>query len=146
MQPNIKEATFHPYFKRNKIKISHIDCGGCIATSGECFLFGSNFHGQIGNNNNDQKNVYEPYLIKSDGINNDIILVGSCGYNHTILLSNKNTVITFGYNKYNQCSTLITDEYIISPHILSSEMTFNSNQILSVLGMYYESIIFIAKN
>ena len=143
----IKQPTYHSFFKNNNIKTKYIETGSdhslCIDLSGFCYLFG------FGNNSNDAK-VYQPYSIKSNGINNDIIIDGSCGVEHTILLSNKNNVITFGSNEYNQCSSLQPSySNIKSPHILSksNEIKINeTNYIQKVIALRYESIIIVNCN
>eukprot|EP01083_Nonionella_stella_P021857 60498_1 len=143
---SITEPKFHRYFKQNNIKIKSIACGSshslCIDINGICYFFGFK---DIGHR---YLTVFEPHKIRSDGCNDDHIDVASCGPDHNLLLSNKNEVIAFGDNRFNQCSALIETDNISSPHVLSKsqEIGINENDsIESVLAISYSSIIFVRK-
>ena len=76
----------------------------CIDKDGRVYLFGCNEWGQIGNGS--VYFVYDPHLFQSmEGYENVIIINGSCGRNHTVLLDeDRKRIYTFGWNKYNVCT------------------------------------------
>ena len=113
-----------------------------ISIDNRCFTFGANGRGQIGNNQNDSY-VDEPFEIK---LNNDTIIDGMVGEEHTVLLTNKNNVVTMGNNSYNECSIELTTDIVKIPHILSkiSEIGIkDTNFIQKVIALNHETIIIV---
>ena len=101
-----------------------------------CYLFGSSFYYQIGNNDN--KNVFIPFKIQSIQIIN-----GSLGLAHTLLLTDDNNIYSFGSNKYYQCTQCYT-EFIKIPYFLSKkEMNIDNNRFIEnvIAGENYSIFI-----
>ncbi len=122
----IKTPTFHKYFKDNDIKIEHI-CAGysysmVIDDDGNCYMFGENDCGQIGNGEHDD-NVAVPFRVNDrfqDGKKVEFIM-GCTGSQHCVLLTKSNQVVTFGDNGNHQCSSLSEEDRILKPYVLSQE-------------------------
>ena len=77
----------------------------------------------------DHYSVFEPFGIKLNRNNNDKIINGMVGEEHTVLLTNKNNVIT-------------------TPHILCKtlEIGINENDFIKrVIALNYETIIIVSK-
>ena len=53
----------------------------------------------------------------------DTFVSGSCGAEHSLLVTAKNEVVVFGDNTHNQCSTSPTTS-ITEPRVLSKEEEF----------------------
>ena len=152
---NMKEEIFepikHPYFvdenNNNKIRITRINCGAdhsvCCDSNGICYTFGTNDKGQIGHKYLEVQ--YEPFIfqkcIDKDNKNKYIfantkiidVEAGSC---HTVLLTSKNEIITFGSNHYKQCSSIDKNEIICFGHRL-----MRHNEIGITSDTYIERII-----
>ena len=114
---------FHGYFIEKNIKIEWIKAGYChnlcVDTDGNGYLFGMNNCGQIGDGapiDDDYGGVRIPFKINGL-IHENKIVDGSCGDEHTVLLTNDNQIITFGDNTDNQCS-LSGDYRILKPYTL----------------------------
>ncbi len=81
----------------NHTDIIAVSCGSehtaILKNNGTVFTFGNNEFGQLGRNNGN-------YDIPMEISGNDIsgIIAVSCGANHTAILKNNGTVLTFGYN------------------------------------------------
>ena len=107
------------------INIIDIECGAqhslCIDENGNCYTFGNNQLGQIGNYQIGPS-VFRPYKVEDI----DKVIQGKCGWNHNVLLTENNDVICFGSNSFKQSSPLLFDEEEITkvtePHILCKEM------------------------
>lgn len=77
-----------------------IDCGdqhtAVISNTGELYTFGDNSEGQLGIGIEFRNNIDRPTLVT--GISEETIQV-SCGYRHTLVLTNHGTVFGMGTNK-----------------------------------------------
>lgn len=82
--------------------ILEISCGdehtGVVTEKGRVFMFGSNNWGQLGLGH--ENNVEKPSCVKS--IKHEIVILISCGRNHTILATLKGNIYTFGCNSESQ--------------------------------------------
>ena len=126
----------HRYFK--EMDIESINCGAdyslCIDFKGNCWLFGDNRCGQIGNNQRDTMNdVDVPFLIQTyDELKDIRFEYGSCGYTHTILLSRKEPqqyIYVFGCNLHCECSVKMRKtRFIQSPYLLNKTEIFGDGQ------------------
>lgn len=85
---------------------------GALDKDGNCFLWGWNSHGQLGNLDNDSTFVSKPKeLIVKDSLTDKKIKFKSIsfGSRHTALVDIENNLFTFGWNKYGQ---LFEDLYV----------------------------------
>ena len=146
----VEKPTFHPYFIENEIKISNICASSgsslCIDIDGGCYLFGENSYGKVGNGTADD-NTFVPFKI-NERISNELVVDASLGTHHTVLLTNKNNVITFGLNDEHQCSTMEEGE-ILDPHIVSKTNEigiFETSFIENVLAINDTTLIFVNPN
>jgi len=104
--------TINPYF--NGKNVAKIACGDfhsiCITKNGECYTFGCNHAGNLGNGTTTEygSGISKPFKLK---LQHKIIDVAA-GSNHNILLTEKNDVICFGDNTRNQCND--TEKKVIS--------------------------------
>ena len=139
--------------ENNKLEIKKmyggIDFGVILTSNNECYTFGYNTWGQCGNNSTHNEDpILDPYLLKLKD-ENEFIIKASCGYGHNLLLTSKNNVYSFGFNRYNQCTASVNDECILSPYLLDKEKELKlvyDNFIYSVcdvLAYDDNSIIFI---
>ena len=136
----------HPYFK----DIVRVLCGHfhslCISSSGECYSFGSNTFGNLGNGGKSEYGVANPIPQRIQM--NHCIIDGSCGENHSLLLTKSNKIIAFGDNSYQQCSKIneFEEHKILKPFIISkeSELGLSSNSFVEkVVCNENQSLIFI---
>lgn len=88
----------------------------------ECYFFGRNKEGQIGNGLHGISNVSRPHLFQSlPSYLNVIIEDVSCGFLHSVVLcSVTNNVYTFGRNTYRECS-INGHENLYLPYLLTKE-------------------------
>ena len=137
----------------NNIKIRQMYCGAdccmILTLNNECYTFGYNRFGQIGNNSrHDTKPVINPYLLRLKD-SNEYIIKANCGLGHYLLLTNKNNVYSFGLNDNNQCTTSIKDMFILLPHLLNKKeelkLVYNNFMyfVCDVLAFDDNSIIFV---
>ena len=81
-------------------EIRQIICGEnhsfILKESGELFAFGSNYSGQLGLGDNENRNV--PTLIMQDKTIRQII----CGGDHSFIIKESGELFAFGYNSYGQ--------------------------------------------
>lgn len=130
------------------IEIMEIRCGFyhslCVDSYGKCYLFGSNSSGQIGNGNSTHINggmdndtihihnkresnlctVKKPFLFQNENnkaFEHILIEDGSCGDQHTVLLTTDNQVLTFGSNVNNECSSKLLAFQVDIPYLLTKE-------------------------
>ena len=89
--------------------------------------------------------MFIPYEVvlhnKKDGI-----ISGDIGQGHTVLLTNNNNIITFGNNKYKQCSVLNKKDKIATPYYMnkSKEIGIDSDSFIErVIALNFETIIII---
>jgi alpha-tubulin suppressor-like RCC1 family protein len=84
------------------LSITVIKCGAyhsmALTLSGEVYTWGSNYLGQIGCGDNNNKSV--PTKVK--GLNENKIKMISCGFNHSMALTESGCVYSWGYNEFGQ--------------------------------------------
>ncbi|OWZ24334.1 hypothetical protein PHMEG_000654 [Phytophthora megakarya] len=85
--------------------ITKVSCGLyhtiAITSSGEVYSFGKNDYGQLGLSH--ARNMKVPTLVKTSlGESDEKIVNVSCGYYHTVTISEKGKLITWGRNDYGQ--------------------------------------------
>lgn len=94
---------------QNVLSISSGNCGwhsALLDNESNCFLWGWNSHGQVGDTEHDSAFVTKPMkLIIKDELTDKTIKLKkvSLGARHTCLLDLNGNVYTFGWNKYLQC-------------------------------------------
>lgn len=72
-----------------------------VTAGGEVYAFGKNDYGQLGLGH--ARNVKVPHLVKISISENDEKIVDvSCGYYHTVVITEKGKLITWGRNDYGQ--------------------------------------------
>ncbi|GMF41206.1 unnamed protein product [Phytophthora fragariaefolia] len=85
--------------------ITKVACGLyhtiAVSSSGEVYSFGKNDYGQLGLGH--ARNIKVPTLVKTSlGESDEKIVAVSCGYYHTVTISEKGKLITWGRNDYGQ--------------------------------------------
>eukprot|EP01084_Bolivina_argentea_P060789 111076_1 len=146
----IDKPVVNDYFMDLNIEINKIYAGKfhslCITSNGKCYAFGFNVFGNLGNGeiNDWGKSNYMPQEIKIDKLDMKFI-DGSCGENHSLLLSNKNDIVAFGDNTNNQCSIVNKNKIIEDPIILNKQQEFGYSNcfIEKVICLKNESLVFI---
>eukprot|EP01084_Bolivina_argentea_P044601 82058_1 len=114
---------YNEYFDDLNITFNHISCGAfhslVLTTNGECYTFGHNGFGNLGNGSASEwgEGINIPYKLDIDRH----FMSVSCGKNHSILLTDRNEIIVFGDNNSNQCSKNINENQIETPYILSKK-------------------------
>jgi hypothetical protein len=106
-----------------------------LTNTGEVYAWGSNQFGQIGNGNNENQLI----PIKVKGFNNEKVIQISCGYCHSMALTESGRVFSWGYCKWGQLGHNNTDnENKPSTVLLSNEISiqkiscgFNHSLLLS---------------
>lgn len=82
--------------------IKKVSCGGyhsvLLTNTGNVLVFGHGFSGQLGISVN--KNILKPILVSS--LKNKHVVDIAAGWNHTLILTEKNYLYACGYNKYGQ--------------------------------------------
>lgn len=126
-------------FDFNQKKISHIAAGTThsvvTATDGTVYTFGTNWQNELGHGDggslSDQKET--PTLIQSvqDDFDSKVIIAGSAG-RHTILLSDDNTVFTFGRGFEGQLGHGNTGMQSVPKAIESTEFDFHNQTFVSI--------------
>eukprot|EP00483_Globobulimina_turgida_P011853 UN11875 len=107
-----------------------------IDDDGKCWIFGRNMEGQIGIGlaNWSYANVKMPHLFQDeedDELKDLIVVNGSCGYYHTLLLTNRNEIYAFGSNKHHAISENHIEEEIVCPYLLTKkEIGIQENEII----------------
>lgn len=93
--------TFDNLIYSSAEKVINISCGEAhslaLTNFGQIYAFGINYHGGLGLNDNDPRNVPTPI----PAINTDIISI-SCGNYHSLVLTAFGYVYSFGRNDYGQ--------------------------------------------
>eukprot|EP01084_Bolivina_argentea_P006697 12685_1 len=119
----IFQPIYNKYFEKLNIRFKAINCGLhsslCITTNGECFTFGHNSLGNLGNGEISEwgTGTYMPYKLNLK----DKFTKSACGKNYNILLNENNEIIVFGDNRHNQCSSMEEHKILANPYILSKE-------------------------
>ena len=132
----------------NKIKILSICCGathGLVITNNkQCYSFGENRYGQCGTGTKSWEHyITEPHLINL--VNNYVVQM-SCGFDHSVLLTNDNRVYSFGDNNQNQCSSVCKDNTILLPYYLDKQKEFkisSKSYVDRILASTEQTIIII---
>ena len=123
---DIYRPTIHEYFIKNKIKINNIDTQVhtplYIDINGNVYTSGFNIFGNIGNG---QTNVKHNKIYKLKLENDEYIVDKTCGVFHTLLLNQRNELITFGKNNFNQCSKLKEEQKVVWPYKVSKKTELN---------------------
>ena len=144
---------FYLDFKDSDVRIKYIEASYsfslCIDTEGGCYLFGLGDKGQIGNGQSgDGIKAYKPFKI-NDNIDDEIVVGGSIGDAHTILLTASNNVIVFGDNGYHQCSSLMDETEILTPYIVSKTKEIGileTSYVERVMALNDTTVIFVNPN
>ena len=152
------------YFKANKLKVREISSGArhllVVCDNKELYTFGNNNYGQCGKSQNQTKHsAWDPDAIKSTFIDEPYLLqIGgddehaeqvSCGYDHSLVLTNWNRVYVFGDNATGQCSCVLKDGIVSKPYCLDKvkELKLKETSYIDrVLGFTEESIIMVNPN
>mmetsp|Transcript_25866 Transcript_25866/g.41038 ORF Transcript_25866/g.41038 Transcript_25866/m.41038 type:complete len:636 (-) Transcript_25866:164-2071(-) len=130
-----------------------------ITMDGRCFTFGQNAFGNLGNAEVSEwgQSHTTPQQVCFEQANDEQrasqsgaemetrIVSGSCGENHTLLLTQSNEIVGFGDNSNHQISRL-SQEILSSPYIVSKqqELGLPANTLIErVVCMKHESLIFI---
>ena len=132
-----KYAVFKPtvieYFVQQKQKIKQIDAGLfhsiCITENGDCFSFGCNYFGNLGNGQVTEfgEGVHCPIKLQ---ISEKIVDVAA-GDNHNLLLTAKNEILCFGDNGNHQCHMFgrhKNENRIISPMFVCKRLEFKISE------------------
>eukprot|EP01083_Nonionella_stella_P003540 10193_1 len=135
-----------PYFMERMIKITSINAlknaSLFVDENGNGYTCGSNQFGQVGNGHT---KGYCDSIHRLALDSNVSIVDASCGNFHSVLLTNHNNIITFGSNKFSQCTTT-TEEEIHTPHTVSKtrELKLLETQYIQKAFATYEgTIIFV---
>eukprot|EP01084_Bolivina_argentea_P132671 234128_1 len=150
--------TYHKYFKDKSIKIKQISSGQnhslSIDMDRKCYMFGNNIYHQCGHSTLNK--CFVPFLINEN--NNAVFVIsGNCGANHTVLLSQKNNVMTFGKvwshtgsSQNIRPHTGSFSEYSLEPEFgmlakgKFSKIGVDENQMIEgVLALYEDTLIFM---
>ena len=102
-----KDPVQNPYFIKNKIKITDIECGAyhslAVDDKGVCYSFGANFWGQCGVGGGFKiRTVSTPRAI--DLSQEERIVRIKCGSNHSYVYSDSGRHFMFGNNGGHQCT------------------------------------------
>eukprot|EP01084_Bolivina_argentea_P134076 236568_1 len=139
-----RTPTLHEYFIQYNYIIKEIVCGGghsiVITKDGKCVVFGDNQYGQCGNGYDEDR----PYSYQNEiNIENENIVTAFCGYFHSILLTKKNNLYTFGSNECNECSIINKKEIIDKAYSLKrNEIGLKQNAfIVNIIAGVQSTII-----
>ena len=111
------------YFKSNPSMYEAVSCGFShgvvLAKGGNVLTFGSELGGKLGNGITGRLSVSEPYAVK---ISDDESIVSiACGESHTVVLTDRNNVYSWGLNRYCQCSVLLGYGPVVRPYLMDKE-------------------------
>eukprot|EP01083_Nonionella_stella_P293973 999567_1 len=104
------------------IKCIDIGCGAnhslCITKNGECYPWGHNTFGNLGNGQHSDfgAGITTPYKLNINKCFNKC----RCGSNHNVLLTECNELVVFGDNRSHQCS-IVNEKQFESPYILKKK-------------------------
>ena len=142
----IKTPTLHPYFKEKDIvyiqtKRHH---SICIDSQKIAYLFGNNHHKQVSNTNDAVKEV-TIFQKLYKGFENVLIEQGSCGNDHTLLLTVDNELIGFGGNTHFQCCRTGTPGNMLQPEIITRDKLGigKTQRIIRVIGGDFASLLLV---
>eukprot|EP00825_Cyclidium_porcatum_P040301 TRINITY_DN5072_c0_g1_i6.p1 TRINITY_DN5072_c0_g1~~TRINITY_DN5072_c0_g1_i6.p1 ORF type:complete len:391 (-),score=58.87 TRINITY_DN5072_c0_g1_i6:123-1295(-) len=118
----------------------NVSCGQyhtIVQTNKSLYAFGSNQFGKLGIGNQQTGAQKLPIKIDSYFENETVFKQVSCGYYHTIVLTNKG-VFTFGWNYFGSLgNNSKTDSFTI----LNIANSFNNEKIISINAGYYHNIV-----
>lgn len=127
----VSTPTLNEFFIENGIEVTKVYCGSyhslCITTKGECYSFGHNGHGNLGNGTKTEwgEGQWTPQRLSMPS--DDSFVNGSCGADHNLLVTANNQVVAFGDNTHRQCSSSAVTS-ITEPLVLSKEEEFGIPQ------------------
>lgn len=107
----------HRYGCLNDVQVSSVASGPCaahsliITTEGKLWSWGRNEKGQLGHG--DTKRLDAPKLV--EGLGDEVIVAAACGRNHTLALTEKGTVFSFGENKLGQLGQGTQTDAVLTP-------------------------------
>ena len=146
----VPKPIIQPWFAKNNIKVIHIACSYycslVITINNDCYMFGDNQYGNIGNGKRHDC-VYEPYKVyvaNNKSSSNSKFIDGDTTWQHTLLMTKDRQIVSFGSNKYNECSSMVTDKIITSPYIINKRIELNIPNdcyIAKVYASYNRSLI-----
>ena len=105
----LKTPQVNPLVPRLRLR-GGAECGYghslCLGVDGTAFMFGGNIFGECGNGRGGAS-VSTPFRVQSmRECRAERFEAGALGYNHTVLLSEKNELFGFGGNVYSQCGNV----------------------------------------
>lgn len=93
---------------------------GIVTKSGELFMCGKGQEGQLGLG--DVKELLStPMQVPLENFNNEVVNMVACGYNHTVVLTEKGSVYTFGTGIRGELGHGNTTEYLSTPKLVPVE-------------------------
>lgn len=93
---------------------------GIVTKSGDLFMFGKGRKGQLGLG--DVKELLStPMQVPLENFNNESVNMVACGYYHTVVLTEKGSVYTFGTGIRGQLGHGNTTEYLSTPKLVPVE-------------------------
>uniref|UniRef100_A0A8B9JA07 Regulator of chromosome condensation 2 n=1 Tax=Astyanax mexicanus TaxID=7994 RepID=A0A8B9JA07_ASTMX len=107
----------HRYGCLNDVQVSSVASGPCaahsliITTEGKLWSWGRNEKGQLGHG--DTKRLDAPKLV--EGLGDEVIVAAACGRNHTLALTEKGTLFSFGENKLGQLGQGTQTDAVLTP-------------------------------
>ena len=94
------------------IRVTHVSSGqfhsACLDSEGRVYTWGWGVHGQLGHGGVDD--VLSPQLVT--GLRRCRVIQVSCGYAHTVALTSKGHVFTWGCGLFGQLGTGTTDKHV----------------------------------
>ena len=124
-------------------KIVDISCGAyhttILLSNGKVYTCGHNEYGQLGRNSNKNYNP-EFKLITPTPLVGKVIQI-SCGYFHTLILSNNGNVYTCGDNQYGQLGRKTSDN-CFNPEFVIINSNFLSGKIKKISsGVFHTALL-----
>jgi len=136
---SVPRPKVNQFFVGLGVSFGSVHCGAyhslCITTEGDCYTFGHNGFGNLGNGTHTTWGEGEstPYRVPSP----HSFVDASCGSDHSVLLTDRNQLVSFGDNTYSQCSTAHGQTAKVStPVTLSKEREFGLSE-----DRYVEKVI-----
>jgi len=116
----------------------------CLGVDGTVIRFGIN----IGDIDIPFCNPKEVNVFADDEQDGDFVVDIDCGRFHDLMLTKQSKVITFGDNTCHQCSTVITNEYVGSPHVIDQqqEMGLTDKEcVYAIKALGMGSMVFVRR-
>ncbi|CAG0915961.1 unnamed protein product [Notodromas monacha] len=112
---------FHRFSPFKGLKVRSV-ISGCMAVhnmiiteEGKLFTFGRNEKGQLGTGDTERRDA--PTLVEE--LKDFTFVSGSCGKNHSLVLTDRGTVFSFGENKSGQCGVGANQQVVTIPTKIS---------------------------